>query len=68
MSSHLISVTFVQELNPKFCIHSAGDDPSRLPTSSTCMNLLKLPCFDDFETLKTKLIYAIESESGFELS
>ena len=33
------------------------------------MNLLKLPDFkDDAEILKTKLLYAIESESGFELS
>jgi ubiquitin-protein ligase E3 C len=32
------------------------------------MNLLKLPDFKDQWTLKTKLLYAIESEAGFELS
>jgi ubiquitin-protein ligase E3 C len=32
------------------------------------MNLLKLPEFKDEGTLKTKLLYAIESGAGFELS
>jgi ubiquitin-protein ligase E3 C len=40
----------------------------RLPTSSTCMNLLKLPNYPTKEILKQKLLYAIESKSGFELS
>jgi len=32
------------------------------------MNLLKLPDFKDSETLRKKLLYAIESGAGFELS
>jgi len=40
----------------------------RLPTSSTCMNLLKLPKYTSVEMLREKLLYAIESASGFELS
>jgi ubiquitin-protein ligase E3 C len=40
----------------------------RLPTSSTCMNLLKLPKYTSKEMLREKLLYAIESASGFELS
>jgi len=40
----------------------------RLPTSSTCMNLLKLPKYTSKEMLKEKLLYAIESAAGFELS
>jgi len=32
------------------------------------MNLLKLPEFNDEETLRQKLLYAIESGAGFELS
>jgi len=32
------------------------------------MNLLKLPNFKDKQTLRTKLLYAIESDAGFELS
>ena len=41
---------------------------ARLPTSSTCMNLLKLPKYKSKEMLREKLIYAIESGAGFELS
>ena len=40
----------------------------RLPTSSTCMNLLKLPKYPNKEMLRDKLFYAIESAAGFELS
>jgi ubiquitin-protein ligase E3 C len=40
----------------------------RLPTSSTCMNLLKLPKYTSKEMLKEKLLYAIEAAAGFELS
>ena len=40
----------------------------RLPTSSTCMNLLKLPKYTSKEQLREKLLYAIESATGFELS
>ncbi|XP_037089443.1 ubiquitin-protein ligase E3C-like [Pollicipes pollicipes] len=58
-----------RELYPPFCIHSAGaDDADRLPSASTCMNLLKLPEYEDADTLRGKLCYAIESEAGFELS
>eukprot|EP00038_Savillea_parva_P003491 m.126417 g.126417 ORF g.126417 m.126417 type:complete len:981 (-) comp11189_c0_seq4:875-3817(-) len=56
------------QLHPKFCIHGAGEVEDRLPTASTCMNLLKLPIFKSRETLKEKLIYAIKSGAGFELS
>ena len=34
-----------QDLYPPFCIASSGPDLERLPTASTCMNLLKLPDF-----------------------
>lgn len=40
----------------------------RLPTSSTCFNLLKLPNYSKKSTLKERLRYAITSNSGFELS
>ncbi len=40
----------------------------RLPTSSTCMNLLKLPKYTSKEMLRDKLLYAIEAAAGFELS
>lgn len=57
-----------KDLDPPFCIQNAGSEPNRLPTASTCMNLLKLPDFKDVVVLKNKLLYAIESGAGFELS
>ncbi|EDV22325.1 uncharacterized protein TRIADDRAFT_58816 [Trichoplax adhaerens] len=59
-----------KELFPAFCIHGSGEsnDETRLPSASTCMNLLKLPRFRSRDILKEKLTYAIESNSGFELS
>ncbi|KAK6171878.1 hypothetical protein SNE40_018302 [Patella caerulea] len=57
-----------KDLYPAFCIHDAGQDLDRLPTASTCMNLLKLPHFTDENQLRHKLLYAIESNAGFELS
>ncbi|KAK2710457.1 hypothetical protein QYM36_011849 [Artemia franciscana] len=44
------------------------DPVNRLPTASTCFNLLKLPNYQKKATLRDKLKYAIESNSGFELS
>lgn len=40
----------------------------RLPTASTCFNLLKLPNYTRKSVLREKLKYAIESNAGFELS
>ena len=39
-----------------------------LPTSSTCMNLLKLPNYRSKELMKQKILQAIESGAGFELT
>lgn len=54
-------------LVPKFAIHNAHD-PSRLPTASTCVNLLKLPPYTNLETMRSKVLTAIQSNSGFHLS
>jgi len=43
-------------------------ETSRLPTSATCFNLLKLPNFKSKKVLKERLLYAIKSASGFDLS
>ncbi|XP_066459961.1 ubiquitin-protein ligase E3B [Eleutherodactylus coqui] len=40
----------------------------RLPTSSTCFNLLKLPNYSKKGILREKLRYAISMNTGFELS
>jgi ubiquitin-protein ligase E3 C len=55
-----------KNLIPNFAIQSS--ERERLPTASTCLNLLKLPTIEDFGLLREKLICAIESDSGFELS
>lgn len=39
-----------------------------LPTSSTCMNLLKLPNYRSKELMRRKLLAAVESGAGFELT
>lgn len=40
----------------------------RLPSAATCMNLLKLPQYENLTILREKLLYAIRSNSGFQLS
>ena len=55
-------------LNPKFSIRDSGADQERLPSSSTCVNLLKLPQYKDRETLRKKLTYAANAGAGFDLS
>lgn len=56
-----------KDLHPPFTIQDAVDT-DRLPSSSTCMNLLKLPPFQTSTVLREKLLYAISANSGFELS
>ncbi|KAI9838368.1 MAG: hypothetical protein M1819_005636 [Sarea resinae] len=55
-------------LNPRFSIRDAGDDEDRLPSTSTCVNLLKLPRYGSKEVLRSKLLYAVNSGAGFDLS
>ncbi|KAL6894477.1 hypothetical protein ACP4OV_008575 [Aristida adscensionis] len=45
-----------------------GQDVDRLPSASTCYNTLKLPTYKRSSTLRSKLLYAISSNTGFELS
>ncbi|OAP55709.1 hypothetical protein AYL99_09861 [Fonsecaea erecta] len=55
-------------LNPKFSIRDSSGDQDRLPSTSTCVNLLKLPRYEDLKTMKEKLLYAVNSGAGFDLS
>jgi ubiquitin-protein ligase E3 C len=55
-------------LNPRFSIRDAGSDQERLPSTSTCVNLLKLPMYQDERVLKEKLLYSVFSGAGFDLS
>ncbi|KAK0125387.1 hypothetical protein ONS95_000593 [Cadophora gregata] len=56
------------QLNPRFSIRDAGSDEERLPSTSTCVNLLKLPRYSTEATLRQKLLYAVNSGAGFDLS
>jgi ubiquitin-protein ligase E3 C len=56
------------QLNPRFSIRDAGSDEERLPSTSTCVNLLKLPRYSTATTLRQKLLYAVNSGAGFDLS
>ncbi|GLC57434.1 hypothetical protein PLESTB_001224100 [Pleodorina starrii] len=60
-------------LEPPLCLQMSGamldpSAPQRLPTASTCMNLLKLPPYRTHQAMRDKLIYAINSGAGFDLS
>ncbi|KAJ9605373.1 ubiquitin-protein ligase (E3) [Cladophialophora chaetospira] len=55
-------------LNPKFSIRDSSEDQERLPSTSTCVNLLKLPRYGDIRTMREKLLYAVNSGAGFDLS
>ncbi|KAK5652764.1 hypothetical protein OQA88_9617 [Cercophora sp. LCS_1] len=56
------------QLKPAFSIRDGGGDEERLPSASTCVNLLKLPRYSTAERLKEKLLYAVKSGAGFDLS
>ena len=68
-----------KHLNPPFVIHRVrceasvlalvgGADVKRLPSASTCFNMLKLPNYRRLSTLERSVAYAAESRAGFELS
>lgn len=56
------------QLNPRFSIRDSSADEARLPSTSTCVNLLKLPRYSTEATLRAKLLYAVNSGAGFDLS
>ncbi|GAP91296.1 putative HECT-domain-containing protein [Rosellinia necatrix] len=56
------------QLKPQFTIRDGGNDEERLPSTSTCVNLLKLPVYKSAAVLKAKLLYAVQSGAGFDLS
>ncbi|CAM9664773.1 unnamed protein product, partial [Phaeothamnion confervicola] len=59
-----------ESLQPPFCLHRATTrtDDSRLPSASTCFNTLKLPVFSSDKVMRERLLTAIFSGAGFELS
>jgi len=57
-----------KELRPQFAIRDSSSDQNWLPTASTCVNLLKLPRYESESVLRDKLLQAIYSGAGFDLS
>ena len=68
-----------ESLNPRFSIRDSGPETSgesarsamsgeRLPSTSTCVNLLKLPRYKGKEVCRRKLLQAVNSGAGFDLS
>ena len=60
-------------LQPHLSVQMAGSvldaaSQQRLPSSATCVNLLKLPPYPDARTMRSKLLLAIENIQGFDLS
>jgi len=57
-------------LQPPFCVTRVGvsSDNEKLPMASTCFNVLKLPTYSSKSVMKAKLLLAITSGTGFELS
>jgi ubiquitin-protein ligase E3 C len=56
-------------LDPPFTIqHVENPDGEKLPTSSTCFNILKLPKYSSTKKLKEKLLLSIKSGAGFNLA
>jgi ubiquitin-protein ligase E3 C len=55
-------------LRPNFSIRDSGSDQTRLPSTSTCVNLMKLPIYRDKKLMKEKLLTAVFSGAGFDLS
>jgi ubiquitin-protein ligase E3 C len=56
-------------LNPLFSIQRVDcSDDLRLPSASTCFNILKLPNYSSKAVMKEKLLTSIQSGAGFDLS
>ena len=57
-------------MNPPFTVCRVGisNDNEKLPSASTCFNVLKLPTYSSTSVMKKKLLLAINSGTGFEMS
>ena len=55
-------------LHPPFTIQRVEGGDERLPTASTCFNILKLPVYSSKAKLREKLLMSIRSGAGFDLS
>jgi ubiquitin-protein ligase E3 C len=59
-----------ESLQPAFTVHRVpiNNDKERLPTASTCFNVFKLPTYSSEKIMRERILYVINSGTGFELS
>ena len=55
-------------LKPRFAIQFVHTSVDHLPSSSTCVYLLRLPCYTSKQQMKEKILQAISSNAGFGLA
>ncbi|KIY91897.1 ubiquitin-protein ligase E3 A [Monoraphidium neglectum] len=65
--SDRVPIKGLAHLTPPFVISPNGGHSDRLPTAHTCFNHLLLPVYRDKETLRARLLLAIENAEGFGL-
>eukprot|EP00878_Enallax_costatus_P031309 GHUV01034231.1.p1 GENE.GHUV01034231.1~~GHUV01034231.1.p1 ORF type:complete len:159 (-),score=19.32 GHUV01034231.1:358-834(-) len=65
--SDRVPIKGLGHLSPPFVISRNGSEDSRPPTAHTCFNHLLLPAYRDKETLRQRLLLAIENAEGFGL-
>jgi len=56
-------------MEPRFTISKLDTEKpnEKLPTASTCFNILRLPNYSSEIVLKEKIYYALNSNAGFEM-
>ncbi|GBF93834.1 HECT E3 ubiquitin [Raphidocelis subcapitata] len=65
--SDRVPIKGLAHLAPPLIITPNGGHSDRLPTAHTCFNHLLLPSYRDKETLRARLLLAIENAEGFGL-
>lgn len=65
--SDRVPIKGLGHLTPQFVISRNGSEDSRLPTAHTCFNHLLLPSYSDKETLRLRLMLALDNAEGFGL-
>ena len=51
----------------RFVIQKSGTDEHHFPAAHTCFNMIDLPPYQNEETLKSKLLYALDNAQTFTL-
>lgn len=51
----------------RFAVQAMGVDPTALPVAHTCANLLDLPPYPDEQTMRAKLLLAMQEGVGFQV-